>query len=59
MVFRATDEAEGHGFPDAGGAIAGIGEVGGAPDCAATTICFSEQCLSFKSVVTCWNKTLR
>jgi hypothetical protein len=50
---------DGQGFPDAEVAIAGIGLISGAACLAATTICFSEQCLSFESVVTFWNKTLR
>lgn len=56
---QTAEGSYGHGFSDAEVAIAGIGLISGAACLAATTICFSEQCLSFKSVVTCWNKTLR
>lgn len=56
---QTTEGSYGQGFPDAEVAIAGIGLISGAACLAATTICFSEQCLSFESVVTFWNKTLR
>jgi len=56
---QTTEGSYGHGFSDAEVAIAGIGLISGAACLAATTIGFSEQCLSFKSVVTCWSKTLR